>query len=740
MNKDILFGETTSPNFLKIPKSKKLLQYIISDSCSYVELIEIRQKNNHDEETIIINLSIERPQKIMNDIKRKETVAIVFRSDDMFAPKVLMLREDFPLTSHQHWQPEEYPKSICLYEESYNSIKLTWIPSNFIKQIQNWLGKTATGKLHEEGQPLEPFFISSHYNLIIPAKLYLDKQPLINIFRHDEGLITTLFLQSGNSKQRPDFVAINIEIPETEHGIIRFFPNDLSKLASFFLEINFDLNVELINILKNIFLEKKSETVLNQKVLFIFSVPLKRHKSGDIEKIGYYAFLTSKTLKDIGIIYDIFGKVPDSSIKNTGIIIGQKPNTGNISEIDLYQVNIQYRLNSKYAAFCNNVSHFNDPVVAIGLGALGSQILNNFIRSGFGKWKIIDEDIFLPHNSARHLLPDCYSGYSKSSSCKEFLNQIIDETLIDEALCLDVLNINQNEKEKLLDILKDQKFIFDFSASIAVSRYLANNDNFPRTLSAYLTPDGKNLIIATEDEKRENRLDWLEMLHYREVINNPKLLDSLNTVTYHRYGNSCRDISVQLSQDDFAIWSGFASKRIRERVLKTDAILDIFYRCDYDIRQITVDVSGITKFKISFWEIIFDEFLINKMSEFRIKSLPNETGGVLVGNFDNEYERCYIIDFISSPSDSEELPLSFIRGCEELQSKVQNIEEKTLGQVKYIGEWHSHPNNCSVIPSIADINTFNWLKSIMDLDSLPSIMMIIGEKKTYSIIGAEPIH
>jgi len=739
MNKEKLFGELVSPNLLELKKSKRLYQYIISDNCSHVELLEIRKKNNHNEETFIINLDIERPQKIINDIKKKETIAIVFSTDDIDAPKVLMLRKDFPLTSHQYWQPEEYPKNICLYEEAYDSIKLTWTPSNFLKQIQNWLKKTAIGKLHEEDQALEPFIISYPYNLIIPTNFNLEEQPLINIFRHDEKFIKTLFLQPQKPNQSPDFIAIGISVPETEHGIIRFLINNFSKLALILSEINFELNAELIKILKDIFLEKKSEIILNQRVLFIFSVPLKRYKSGDVEKIDYYAFLTSKTLKDIGIIYGVFGKTPDSSIKSTGIIIGQDYKIGDTSEIDLCQINIHYRLASKSAALCNNVSIFTDVVVAIGVGALGSQILNNFIRSGFGKWKIIDKDIFLPHNSARHLLLDCYSGYSKAKSCKEYFNQIIDETMIDEALSLDILNPNKNEKEKLLDILKNQKFIFDFSASIAVSRYLANNDTFSRTLSAYLTPDGKNLIIATEDEKREIRLDWLEMLHYREVLNKPELSNSLNTTTYHRYGNSCRDISVQLSQDDFAIWSGFASKRIREIVFKKDASLDIFYCSDYDIRQIIVDINDIKKFKLSFWEVIFDDYLLNKMSEFREKSLPNETGGVLLGNFDNEHEKCYIIDFIPSPSDSEELPISFIRGYNELQSKVQNIEEKTFGQVKYIGEWHSHPNNFSVVPSTDDINTFNWLKSIMDHDSLPSIMMIIGEKKTYSIIGAESI-
>ena len=351
---------------------------------------------------------------------------------------------------------------------------------------------------------------------------------------------------------------------------------------------------------------------------------------------------------------------------------------------------------------------------------------------------MIDEDTFLPHNAARHLLPSFSSGFSKAGNCKCILNRAINEPLVDDAFCLNVLNPRQEESKNLRDILENQDFIFDFSASIAVSHYLANSDSFVRSMSAYLTPNGKCLVLAMEDEKRSIRLDWLEMLQYREVINDSLLFNSLNVPEYHRYGNSCRDISVRLSQDDFAIWSGFSSKKIRENVQKTDASLDIFVRCNFEIKHIVVDISNIVEVKISSWKIIFDEYLINKMSKYRETSLPNETGGVLLGNFDTEYEKCYIIDILSAPSDSEELPISFLRGCEGLSDEIENIKGKTLGQVMYVGEWHSHPNGYSTNPSVADAETFKWLKSNLDQDSIPSIMMIIGENQSISIIGAEP--
>jgi len=100
MNKENLFGELISPDSLKINKAQRVFQYITSTNNSYLELLEIWQKNNHSKETIVIVLNVERPQKVKIDIKRKETIAISFSIDDIFPPQVLMLREDFPVTPH----------------------------------------------------------------------------------------------------------------------------------------------------------------------------------------------------------------------------------------------------------------------------------------------------------------------------------------------------------------------------------------------------------------------------------------------------------------------------------------------------------------------------------------------------------------------------------------------------------------------------------------------------------------
>jgi integrative and conjugative element protein (TIGR02256 family) len=227
------------------------------------------------------------------------------------------------------------------------------------------------------------------------------------------------------------------------------------------------------------------------------------------------------------------------------------------------------------------------------------------------------------------------------------------------------------------------------------------------------------------------------MLQYREVINNNAISNSLNTPTYHRYGNSCRDISVQLSQDDFAIWSGFASKKIRELVTQSSAGITIFYRKDYNIRTIVCRIYNINITTINGWRIMFDDYIINKMSESRIKSLPNETGGILLGNIDTYYKHCYIVDIVRSPLDSEEQQNFYIRGYYNLYAIIENVEKTTLEQIGYIGEWHSHPKGCSVNPSTLDIAAYSRIQDEMEKDALPAIMMIVGDNKEYNFVNVK---
>jgi integrative and conjugative element protein (TIGR02256 family) len=126
---------------------------------------------------------------------------------------------------------------------------------------------------------------------------------------------------------------------------------------------------------------------------------------------------------------------------------------------------------------------------------------------------------------------------------------------------------------------------------------------------------------------------------------------------------------------------------------------------------------------------------LDKLAGLRKQKLPNETGGVLLGHFDTAASVCSIIDIIPSPPDSEEWPTSYIRGCVGLRKRIQEVEDQTLNQIGYAGEWHSHPRGALVSPSADDLKAYKWLATRMLAETLPAIMLIIGDGKRFCLVS-----
>jgi integrative and conjugative element protein (TIGR02256 family) len=280
-------------------------------------------------------------------------------------------------------------------------------------------------------------------------------------------------------------------------------------------------------------------------------------------------------------------------------------------------------------------------------------------------------------------------------------------------------------------------FVFDFSASVAVSRRAATSSTTARHISAFLTPSGTSLVITAEDQKRAVRLDWLEMLHYRMILNEPSLRNSLQPQDKRfRYGNSCRDASFELSQDNTALWAATASKALKEVILNAEANVIVF-SSDKEGRVSRVECAAkkMLTLRLSDWTIRFDAFLVDRMAALRKEKLPNETGGILLGNLNTAAQICSIIDIVESPPDSEEWPTSYIRGCAGLRERVEQVENETLSQVGYVGEWHSHPRGAAVTPSTDDLKAYGWLTAKMTAEALPAIMLIIGDRKQLCLVS-----
>src|SRR5208337_3287968 len=79
-------------------------------------------------------------------------------------------------------------------------------------------------------------------------------------------------------------------------------------------------------------------------------------------------------------------------------------------------------------------------ITAVGVGALGSQAVAKLVRGGFGSWTLVDNDHLLPHNVARHELPECFVGFPKALAMQMLGNNIIEDQAVADAIVADILH------------------------------------------------------------------------------------------------------------------------------------------------------------------------------------------------------------------------------------------------------------------------------------------------------------
>ncbi|MBA7614361.1 hypothetical protein ES703_21625 [subsurface metagenome] len=224
-------GSILRKSELRIPKAQGLVQYLEGfGEEAFVKLLQVRRNAEPPEEVVVIEVDVERPQKLTYDIRKHEVLAVVFPESDDRYPEVLALREDFPLVPHLNLNTEEYPRNLCLYEEPYVSTRLNWTAARYLRQIRYWLARTAAGTLHGEDQPLEPLIQQTPWRLIVPADFkaskLLEEPRLLDICNITSENSESTFVAKWEAKEATTVSSIvaAFSLPPQTHGVIRHCP------------------------------------------------------------------------------------------------------------------------------------------------------------------------------------------------------------------------------------------------------------------------------------------------------------------------------------------------------------------------------------------------------------------------------------------------------------------------------------------------------------------------------------
>ena len=654
------------------------------------------------------------PQHRLIPVRNIEPITIYISNAETLP--VVIVRDDFPIVPHLNVHEDNVRKSLCYSDLGYHEIRHKLNGRFLLTCIENWFRKTSMNQLHRPDQPLEPFF--PYVNNIIVWNGQFGK-PYFDKYIVEDREFGKLMYQSSDGNY---FAVFSLPVPPDFSNLIHNMPQTLLELLCSFK--NYDTIItwltDLLSIVRfpkiyNKYFRQERNSLLACKVLINIAIPKQRTDRAPIETFDLRSFVIDKSLKDI---------LTDYGLSLNGSKLEPSKHTGGNGANIAITPFIVHLAQSKLKCRCANLvdeadgeKHFS----LVGVGAIGSHILNNCLRSGYGKWTIIDHDYFWPHNIARHVLTSNDIGYSKVKSLEKVASHIqSDSDLV--AIASDVFG----KDNSVIVAFGQSDIILDASASIAVERHLALDvQSDARRISCFLNPQGTATIMLLESVDRSARLDLLEMQYYRELLKNEKYSDHMSLPETMVYSGTCRSISSRISQDNISLSAALCCKAIKLHTSNTNGEIIIWTHATDTVEKESFMADKWITHEQGGWKIELSLSLLGEMRTDREKALPNETGGVLIGAYDIARKRIYVVYQVRAPEDSISSPTSFIRGCANLPERLKYIHETTLDNLTYIGEWHSHPS-VNTQRSTDDVKLHKAIVGYNRENCLPGCMMILG--------------
>ena len=749
-----LGGNVIPTQDLKDSRAAAFAYYAGNPENPAFELVECR--HSPGVECVVVRAFAEVPQRPRHDIRSEEPLLVMFLQDERSLPDVLTLRRDFPSVPHLNLRHTPVPKSLCLFAERPEDVFLRWTPALLGQRILWWLSETARGNLHQQDQALEPFISGELRPLVIPATLFAQgREEVLVVSETDAGLGRSVLIaerpdhHSGTSPNA-GVTLLAFMLPVQEHGVINLEPQTMRQLQELCLSGGFDLLHALKEILSSKIGQLSPDSV---GTILLLAIPKSRGSDTEVEAFDYYGFrcavpvgiAPNSPLNEVGPrrLGEALGVLARQGSWQVPVIGGGQDVDAGLAEGVYLQMLIPRAalIPELAAAFSGHSERGTTRFLAIGQGALGSQIFANLAKQGYGQWTLLDEDYLLPHNLVRHAVMGRSIGRAKATEMARQINAMYPSAPLARGIVVNLL-FPGPQAEAVSQSLDDAEIILDMSASVAVSRYLALDAySSAMRVAAFLSPSGNDLVFMSEGKGRAITIDAIETQYLRTVLDEESLVGHLDGGDEQvRYGGSCRDVSARISPESVALHAAFGAAAVR-RTASTGKSMLVVWR--YSPEQIAVErlelpLRATITLNAGEWTIVTDEGLRDKLMALRQAKLPRETCGVIIGYFDMVHKRIYVVDVLPAPPDSQEEPDGCLRGVQGLQDAVASASKKTLGQVEYIGEWHSHPDAISCTPSLSDRTQMEWLKMRMHPEVKPALILIACENHVLTAFLHKP--
>lgn len=672
----------------------------INEHGAFFDVSDIKYSDDESVAIIEANIAVELPARFLEDnvtdtgIQSTEHVKFEFNSDfPLVAPRII-LRDDFPRI-FPHINPNDSLVLPCIYEGDLSELlqQSEWM-HGILNQLVDWMEKAASGSLLNYQQGWEPmrndrpagFIIYDEFELLDVIKECSIVSKEIRYEIRSEIILTDSLCEPGKTHMSTLFVCHSL----SNEFYKKYVPNAICSLSDLY---NYAKSVGIPN-MKEIVESFDMSTLKQDKLFIVLGVkrPYKLIRSDcDVEFLN---FIVHKKKRGKGKKRVL----PDCKVKM-------------LSHITKASAQLMVKMSGARQGLS-----YASTITLLGCGSLGSKIGMHLARNGNGPFLCIDNDIFLPHNNARHGLvwPCTINKASLLSIAISSMSNVQANIVSDSALTAD---------------MSTSRFVIDSTASFSIRSYLMSEKSIPAIISCGLYGGGQLGIMFVEGSNKQSRLDDLWAYLYWYSLNFIWLRKFLFLEQSDRVliGQSCRSHTIVMSDACLSLIASSMSLRIQKKIesglTDTGEIILSRINDEYDLSSETlvlsksIEISSLTKKE---WTVRIFESVIKKMEEQSLASMENETGGCLIGSVFLAAKSIVITDILLPPPDSESSPTLFILGTQGLNAEIKRIEKRTNGKVTYLGTWHSHPGGGGV--SGMDKNTAERLLFVRHYE--PTVCLI----------------
>lgn len=709
----------------------------------------VEGRRRGDQELVILDVLTGTPQRPVYPILPVERIGILFADEDA-QPLVTMLRDDFPDTEHQQLVPEGCPKTICIDDRPWAEARLTWTPAELIERIVSWFRRAGRGELHDARQPLDPVLMGSHLSFFI-ARSVLDAGPPQDLIAEhdpaDGAILRVRPAEPGKFTAVEPFCIVTYQVPPEQMKRLKYAPDNLASLASMLEERGIKLLDDLKSRLGGWITDGVSAAWrLNGRFAVIVEMPVVSPRGVQQDGMDHRAFVTARSAGDIAVALGIAEK-PPAGVGKVGyakVIGASAPDAEVLAAIEVQTAEVHLAFEADLAArLAGRHAPDDRKAVLAGAGAIGSHLADDLAREGRFHWTIIDDDRLLPHNLARHVARGDRVTHPKARILADHINATLAGAPRATAIPANLF-AGGEQGTAIAAALRTADLIVDATASVVAARHLSDHPAQGRRASVFFNPAGEAAVLLAEPADRALTLRDLEAQYLGLVLRTERLADHLGRQAETiAYTGACRAITNRIPQSRAAILSGLAATGLAAAVDAEEAVIRIWTLArDGGVSVDAAPLEPVIRFRAGEWEIAIDAGLVRRLHEMRVSRLPSETGGILFGLVDIPAKRIHLVDASAAPPDSDEQPGSFVRGVSGVEELMESVRRRSGGQLRYVGEWHSHPPRSSARPSAVDGQQIDWLAALMGMDSMPALMVIAAEREFAVIFAdqrAEPI-